>query len=257
MDTDSGRGYLKAMGGPEGPHTLAAEVVATQLAAWFKLPVFDWAIVRVDEFTEIPFFNPSGEFERNAEQGPAYITQEESGAPWNGGERQLKMLMNPEAISRLVVFDTWVLNCDRYSERLDSVVPQTRINRDNVFLSGEAPKGEYLLKAMDHTHCFSCGREWTTKLSHLDRIRVQRSFGLFPEFRKYLRIDAVADAAADLKLIHEPTVREFVSVIPVEWEVSRQVADALIDLIVRRAGYVADNAKRIIWPQGQLFDEDL
>ena len=49
VETDVGLGYLKAMGAPEGPHTLASELVATQLAAWFGLSVFDYAVIAVDE----------------------------------------------------------------------------------------------------------------------------------------------------------------------------------------------------------------
>jgi hypothetical protein len=57
VETDLGPGYLKALGGPEGPHTLASEAIATQLAEWLGLPVFDCAIIDVDEFDDIPFFN--------------------------------------------------------------------------------------------------------------------------------------------------------------------------------------------------------
>lgn len=47
--TDAGDGYLKAMGNPAGEHALACELVGTQLAAWFGLPVFDFAIIHVTE----------------------------------------------------------------------------------------------------------------------------------------------------------------------------------------------------------------
>jgi hypothetical protein len=60
VETDGGFGYLKAMGGPEGPHTLAAEVVATQLAEWLGLPTFDCAIITIDQMDEIPFVDKNG-----------------------------------------------------------------------------------------------------------------------------------------------------------------------------------------------------
>lgn len=60
VETDVGPGYLKAMGGPEGPHTLASEVVVTQLASWFGLPTFEWSIIEVEEFDEIPFVDKRG-----------------------------------------------------------------------------------------------------------------------------------------------------------------------------------------------------
>src|SRR5689334_23757756 len=34
-----------------------------------------------------------------------------------------------------------------------------------------------------HTHAFTCGRELTRRISHLDRIRDNDVYGLFPGFR--------------------------------------------------------------------------
>ena len=105
VETDAGSGYLKALGGPEGPHILACEWVATHLAKWFGLSTFDCAIIEVAAQDEILFHNGS-----IAQVGPAFITRGESGEPWSGKEKQLKRLINPQDISRLVVFDTWTLN---------------------------------------------------------------------------------------------------------------------------------------------------
>ena len=56
------------------------------------------------------------------------------------------------------MFDTWLLNCDRFSFPTRNPPTKPRINRNNVFLSEEAPDGKFVLKAMDHTHCFTCGK---------------------------------------------------------------------------------------------------
>ena len=256
VETDIGPGYLKTLGGPEGPHTLASEVIATQLAAWFGLTTLDWAIIAVDEIDEIPFVDREGNQIGRASPGPAFITRAEMGVSWGGGNRELKLLMNPEDISRLVVFDTWVLNCDRHSP----VDPKTGIrrkpNRDNVFLSEAAPAGQFILKAIDHTHCFTCGREWTRRLKQVDTIKDGRIFGLFPEFRGFLTPEAVVQAAADLNGIAPQIVKELAQRIPKEWDVSPAAMDALIDLIVRRAAYVAETIESHLWPQGSLFSDD-
>jgi hypothetical protein len=101
VETDDGKGYLKALGAPEGPHTLACEWVGTQLAKWFGLPTFDFAILRVTDLDDIPFYNGS-----KAHVGPGFITRAESGEPWGGMEEQMQRLINPQDVSRLVVFDT-------------------------------------------------------------------------------------------------------------------------------------------------------
>jgi len=244
------------MGGPEGPHTLAAEVVATQLAAWFELATFDWSILRVDELDEIPFLDRDGNQTGQAEPGPAFITRAEAGFSWSGGERQLRRLANPEHISRLIVFDTWTLNCDRHAPANARTGQMRKPNRDNVFLSEEAPAGQFLLKAMDHTHCFTCGREWTRRLSNVDTIQDDRIYGRFPEFTPFLQREIVMQAAADLATMTAETAWQMVHRIPTEWDVSSNVQTKLVELIVGRAAFVANTIESRLWRQGQLFRGD-
>ena len=92
------------MGNVGGDHCLACEWVASHLAGWFKLPTFDFALFEVTDLDEIPLFRGG-----SAQAGPAFITRAESGEPWSGEGAQLNKLINPLDISRLVVFDTWVL----------------------------------------------------------------------------------------------------------------------------------------------------
>jgi hypothetical protein len=251
VETDIGPAYIKAMGGPEGPHTLASEWVATQLAAWFGLSTFDFAIIDVAETNEIWFVDKRGSRIGKAESGPAFITRAEAGDSWSGDERQLKMLANPGDIPRLVVFDTWVLNCDRFSHPLGDFASRPRVNRNNVYLSEEAPDGKLRLKAMDHTHCFTCGREWTKSLNQIDIIKDQRLFGLFPEFRTLIGDDRISiqKSAERLRKIDRNLVRGIAQTIPLKWDVSEPVLGALIDFVVDRASFVADTIESKIWRQ--------
>lgn len=251
VETDAGKGYLKALGGPEGPHTLACEWVGTQLAKWFGLSTFDFAMIPVTEEDELPFDGG------RALPGPAFITRGESGDQWSGDKKQLKRLANLEDISRLVVFDTWTLNCDRYSDPPEGVICRNRINRSNVFLSEEAPTGQLVLKAMDHTHCFTCGGELTKRLRHMDIIRDGRVFGLFPEFREFLDRSSVQQAATELGRLDRDTVVGFMQTIPpTEWDVTKEVQDALADLVLGRALFVADTIQCKLWPQLELGFDD-
>jgi len=247
VETDLGKGYLKAIGGPEGPHTLACEWVGTQLAKWFGLATLDFALVHLTEEDDLPFADGG-----HAERGPAFITRAESGEPWGGDPRQLKGLANPEDISRLVVFDTWTLNCDRHSEPPEGRVGRNRVNQANVFLSEEAPARQLLLKAIDHTHCFTCGRPLTRALRFVDRIKDRRVFGLFPEFREFLSQDRVALAVRRLRQIDRATVGRMTQTIPREWDVNTDVQEALVDLILSRAEFVADSIEARLWPQREL-----
>ncbi len=234
--TDAGEGYLKAMGNRGGEHCLACEWVATHLARWFKLPTFEFALLEVTDLDEIPLFGGG-----HAQTGPCFITRAESGEPWGGKGIQLGRLINPLDISRLVVFDTWVLNCDRFSPN-----PQRKPNYNNVFLSAEAPEGHLLLKAMDHTHAFACGRDLTPRLANIDQIKEANVFGLFPEFVPRLNQDAFHQALDDLAYIPRQFVEEIVSSVPREWDVSREARSALTELIIRRALFLATNRSGIM-----------
>ena len=247
VETDTGPGYLKALGGPEGQHTLACEWVGTGLAKWFGLPTFDFAIVEVMEEDEIPFHKGG-----KAQPGPAFITRRESGESWSGEAKQLQRLINPEDISRLVVFDTWTLNCDRHSWPETGITGKARVNRNNVFLSEEGPAGQFVLKAIDHTHCFTCGRELSQKLRNVDKIKDRRVFGLFPEFKGYLDRAQVCQAAKDLRRLDRTQVVLMTQSIPKEWDVTRAAMDALVDLIVDRAVYVAETIEERLWPQREF-----
>jgi hypothetical protein len=234
--TDAGEGYLKAMGNVGGEHCLACEWVATQLARWFKLSTFDFAIIEVTELDELPFFR-SG----NARPGPAFITRSESGEPWSGKGKQLGRLINPRDISRMVVFDTWVLNCDRHAPKR-----RRKPNYGNVFLSEEAPGGHLRLKAMDHTHAFTCGRDLTPRIAHLDQITEANVYGFFPAFAGRLDQNAFNQALDDLAQLPRQLVEEIIRSVPPEWDVSSNARMALTELVVQRAQYLAENRAGIM-----------
>lgn len=249
--TDAGRAYLKAMGPHESPQLLAIEFIATRLAKWLKLPVLDFGIIEIDaKIDEIRLMG-----DQLAHSGPAFVTRAIEAHTWGGSTEELENLINSHDIGRLIVLDTWLRNCDRYSTGLTG----PRANYDNVLLehlSGE-DDGKLRLIAMDHTHCFTCGRELDNKLQHLETIQDPRIFGLFPGFIPMVRQNDVEDAIGDLRTLDHLFVRDVVEQIPAEWQVSSNARTALFELIIRRASYVADNLPGVLastcWP-GKLFD---
>jgi hypothetical protein len=234
IDTDAGEAYIKAMGNRQGPHPLACEWVATQLARWFGLPTFDTHLIVIDATRdEIPFLRGG-----RAASGPAFVSRRVSGRPWGGDPADLDSLVNPEAISYLVVFDNWVLNCDRHPPDLATRRP----NLDNVFMSDEdTPDGRFRLIAMDHTHCFTCGRDLSPRMAEIDRMRDERFYGLFPEFVPHLRVRPLEEARARLLQAESGMVRGILATIPREWDVSAAATAAWEELICRRARVVAES----------------
>lgn len=249
--TDAGAGYVKALGNRQGPHPLACEWVATQLAKWFGLPVFDYALLTIDaSVDEIPFLRGG-----QAESGTAFVTRAMQGHTWGGTADELNNLANPDAVSRLVVFDTWTRNCDRYPPDLT----QRRPNYDNVFLAdpAEADAGKQKLVAMDQTHCFTCGRDLDEKVANVAWVKDDRLYGLFPGFVPIVRQEVVEAGISRLRQLDESFVVGIVATIPGDWEVKEGTRKTLVELICRRAEFVADNVLAkvagIAWP-GQLFD---
>jgi hypothetical protein len=248
--TDAGKAYCKALGNRQGPHALACELVGTQLARWFELPTFDDAILMLDELDEIPFAQGG-----KAQPGPAYVTRAERGHAWGGDADELTLLDNESDVARLVVFDTWTLNCDRHPP--DRTV--RRPNYDNVFLSEEhAQPGRFRLVAMDHTHCFTCGRDLDERTATVARIKDEGVYGLFDGFVPAVRAHRpVAEAALDrLGGFDRDVAAQIVATIPAGWQVPERARAALVELICQRARFVADSLMRrlaaVCWPQSEL-----
>src|SRR5207249_10035864 len=109
-----------------------------------------------------------------------------------------------------------------------------------------------LLKAMDHGCCFTCGRDLTAHLASIANVTEEGCYGLFPEFWEFLDRDVMRSAVRTLRAIPPAEIRAIVESIPSAWDVSRAARDALADLILRRAAFVADHVEGWIWPQREL-----
>ncbi len=232
--TDAGSAYLKAMGNRQGPHVLATDWVGTHLAKWLGLSTFDIAILQLD--SDDVFELPHGE---SIKPGPAFVAREMPGEPWGRSGLQLNSLVNPEDITRMVVFDTWTLNCDRH--HYDPT--KRRPNFDNVFLSSEGVKaGKRRLIAMDHGLCFiHSGEDLSVKLNRMEKVQSAHVYGLFPEFRGKLQDAMIASCCTRLREMDEAVAMAMVNTVPREWDVPDSVRRAWGDLISRRAAYVAEN----------------
>src|SRR5262249_31910424 len=142
------------------------------------------------------------------------------------------------------VFDTWTLNCDRH--HFDPTV--RRPNYANVFLSTEnVEEGRAKLIAMDHGLCFIRSREdLTAKLAHINKVKDEHVYGLFPEFRDRLRPELLELFAARLREMDVATAAAMIDTVPREWDVTKDARTAWAELIYRRAGFVADNVQEWI-----------
>jgi len=165
----------------------------------------------------------------------------------------LNVLVNPEDISRLVVFDTWTLNCDRQHHDPTARKP----NPDNVYLSSEGVEaGKRRLIAMDHGLCFiRSGEDLTSKLANIGKVQDGHIYGLFREFRERLRQSTIDDCASRLGEMDTSTADAIIESVPREWDVSQESRNAWSELICRRATFVADNVSNWIEKTTPWFGE--
>ena len=231
VKTDAGRAYLKAMGNRQGPHALASELVATQLAQWFGLQVADFAVLEIPK--EACFELPRGAY---VQPGPAFLSRQIEGATWGGSEAELRSMENSDDITRLVIFDTWVRNCDRHPPDLRTRKP----NYANVYLANTNQAGRSRLIAIDHTHCFNCGRDLSPSLANISNTKDERTYGLFPPFKEYITPFGLAWCRSLLASIKADDVRRLVASIPEPWDVDDLAKNALTELICTRAAFLAD-----------------
>ena len=242
VGTDAGLAYLKALGNPDGPHALAKDLLGTHLAAMLGLPTFDYAVIEITELDELPFFKGG-----IAEPGPAFVTRGEEGSVWGNDKRLLEKIDNPDAISGLVVVDTWLRNTDRY------YLPKARVNWDNVFFSKESSEeGKLSLRAMDFSHAIQYGGELTTGVSSITNIKDDEVFGTFPEFRKKLSRDSIRHFASILGGVSRSQIEDAVGLIPQQWHLDSSVRSSLASYLFQRASFVAETIEFRLFDPPQL-----
>jgi hypothetical protein len=245
VETDQGEGFLKAMGADNGPNVLACELVGTLLARWLKLRTLRFTLIDVPGDLGLRFADG-----KPVVAGPAFITQAEQGHVWSGDEGEPDELDNPEHIGRLIVFDTWTMNCDRYRPANGVTLRQ---NKDNVFFSEEgASKGKFMLKAIDQGCCFTCENDLTTPRLQ-SSVNDDRLFGLFPAFRPHTTREAMLQVVAEVEAVAPDEVETMIDRVPHEWQVDASARREWCDWICRRARSI----RRIIereWPPATLTD---
>lgn len=222
--TDVGNGFIKGLGNPAGNLSLAAELVAGELAHWFGLPIPDFAVFDPGDL-QIPMVG-GGHFSK----GPAFISREVDGFSGPGG---LNRLINPFDVSKLVVFDTWIRNADRCAPAAFGYPP----NYDNLFFTRVGSK--FQLTALDHSQGFvESGLEASLADGYL--LTDEEIYGYFPEFVDLIDFEGVTAAVDKLKQVPPALVNEIIASIPHAWSISNNARAVWANVIIDRAAAVAN-----------------
>lgn len=246
VETDAGRGFLKAPGNREGEHALACELIGSSLAEWLGLPTLEFTVFELagdvvlflEEDDTVPFAK-----RRRAKPGPAFLSKAIAAVTWDELPADLERLSNPETIAGLVLLDTWIANPDRHPRRPadPSISSWQRRNPDNVLLQ-ILPKDRRRLVAMDFTVCLHC-RGGGLRSSYGERlVRDDGIYGLFPAFEPYVTKAALGPFLHRLREADlAQRVGDVIARIPNEWQVDARTRLAVREFLSARAAYLVDN----------------
>jgi hypothetical protein len=225
VDTDVGQGFIKGTSNPQGVHCLVSELIAAELGVWMGLSIPPFAIVQNCDIN-IQMMSHGGFIE-----APLFFSSAINGTPRDTGTTFLKRLQKPEDVAKLVIFDTWIRNNDRF-------VPGNP-NSDNLLYSESTKGRKYSLVPIDHSHCF-IDNSFDTDLPDIELTNDETVYGLYPEFASFITSQYVADAIAHLSTLDRHFVEECVNSVPPEWDMSAGSRTNTIEFICARAEYVVN-----------------
>jgi hypothetical protein len=127
------------------------------------------------------------------------------------------------------------------------------VNLDNVFLIQRAAgEREVQLKAIDFTHAFTCGREINRRLGFIEKIRDEKIYGLFPQFKSFLNREQVRQVSTRLSQFSRTVAEEVIGAIPKHWEIDTENRSVWAKMITERSHFISEHIESILWPQMEM-----
>ncbi|MCA3642346.1 MAG: hypothetical protein IOC63_10880 [Methylobacterium sp.] len=229
VQTDVGLGYIKGLNNPAGIGALVSELIASELGTWFGLQLPHFAIL-MNYDIEVNMKNNGQRIEP-----PCYYSHNiHSANAFDETDLMLSKLIKNDDLSKLIVFDTWIRNFDRY---LDG-----ESNPDNIIFSYDAEAKGYHMHPIDHSHCISDVDFIGFPLDE-EAAEDERIFGLFPAFAPFISGPAIDAAVSQLGTLERGFVDACLNQIPTQWGVTGATKRSLADFICNRAGYVVSNIR--------------
>ncbi|MEQ1403785.1 HipA family kinase [Neorhizobium sp. Rsf11] len=238
--TDEGAALVKYMGNRAGLDALVSELLAGELAGKVGLRTPDFAVV------DIPIIETSDPFV-TVQPGPAFFSRWEQAQSLAPNSKLLASLRDPGDVSRLVVFDTWIRNKDRFADDPNG----TLLNYDNILFKADKRKTQLLV--IDHSHAFA---ETSLEAEMHDDWATERVvYGLFNEFLPMLKRSDVKSAIDTVLALAIEEIETICQSTPVQWGITAAVADRIAELLVRRANLMSEWMPDAIFAQLELdFD---
>lgn len=163
----------------------------------------------------------------SVEAGPAFFSRWELAQSLSPNSRLLANLRQPRDVAKLVVFDTWIRNKDRFTVDQNGEA----FNYDNILLVPDKKKTQLLV--IDHSHAFA----ETTLEDEIDELWAteQTVYGLFNEFAPMLTRRDVISSLDSICALVVADIRDICHSPPPEWGFTAVLADRLAQMLTRRA----------------------
>ena len=234
--TDQGAALVKYMRNRQGNDALICELLGTALARCIGLHTPDFSVLPIKSIdAHDPFIN--------IDDGPAFFSRWETAVSFSPNSTMLLNLRHKDHLAKLVAFDTWVRNKDRFSDDYDG--EHENKNFDNLLFAPDKRKTALLV--IDHSHAFT----ETTLEDELDEGWATEKivYGLFDEFKPFLNAKDVQLALQAIHRIDELKLKAICDRIPKEWGMTETLACRLSSLIALRAQTLCR------WLPGALFEQ--
>jgi hypothetical protein len=235
--TDDGPAIVKYIGNKAGSDALICELIGTELANCIGLTTPDFAVAYMPSL-ELP----THLFLR-VESGPAFFSKWEDATSLSPRSTLLGNLRKPDDIAKLVAFDTWLRNKDRFSDPANQDFGSK--NFDNLLLRPDKRKVQLLV--IDHSHAIAettledeLGQGWVDE---------QKVYGMFPEFVQYVTRRGIQGALAEINKIDVERIERICQEVPRDWGMTHALAQRLSNCIVERARKLGS------WLPALLFDQ--
>ena len=221
VETDQGFALAKYCGNPQGRDSLCSELVAAELLQILGIDAPAHEVIMFEGATlgQVPTPIPAGH---------AFLTEWQTTAiTFSGSKGILEKTRNQEVITKLIVFDTWIKNFDRFIETGQT----TTENLDNLLF---VPEGTGLrMMVIDHSNAFT---ETTFEDGFpSDWWMDETVSGTHPNFATFVRDDVLHKTLDEIAAINEGQLEQIVSKIPPDWELSQSSKDKLVEGLPRRA----------------------
>jgi hypothetical protein len=240
VETDVGPAVLKYMGNRQGEIALCCELVGTELACAIGLITPPFAVMEIPELSipHQPFVQPRA--------GPAFLSKWVPSVAFSPSvePRLLKKLRNREAPAKLIVFDTWVRNKDRFSPTNGGAAVE---NRENLLFAQDGRMTQMVV--IDHTHALV---ETTFDELGTDWVKEEVVYGQFPQFAAFVTPRAVKDALARICSEDKDALNSICDSVPREWGMTGTVSALLAQSLQQRAARMQEWLPKSLFDQGEL-----